>query len=120
MLVETNGKPFTLDQLKFIAAFEEVDGFELFAASLFFGISHVLEWGTVRTQIEANEFHDALAADDIAAVVADDVDDLLCEVLQFAFLLDIASVPSVDDAYEVASIVVGSTTDTALCTTHSE
>ena len=58
----------------------------------------VMFWngGAVGTQVEADELHDALAAHDVAAVVADDVDDLLREVLQLACLLYVARVPGVD------------------------
>ena len=106
--------------LKFVATLKEIDSLELLAASLFFSIGHVLEWCAVGTEVEADKLHDALTAHDVAAVVADDIDDILCKVLQLTCLLEVTGIPCVDDAHEVATIVVGSSTDATLCTTHGE
>ena len=41
----------------------------------------VLERGAVGAKVQANKFHDALAAHDVAAEMADDVNDLLRVIL---------------------------------------
>ena len=106
--------------LKLIAALKEVDGLQLLAAGSLLFVGHVLERRAVGTEVQPDELHDALAAHDVTAVVADDVDDLLREILQFASLLEVTGIPSVDDAHEVAAVVVGGATDTALCAAHGE
>ena len=56
---------------------EEANGFELFFELLFLLGCDVLEGRSIGSEVEADEFHDAFAADDVAAEMADDVDDLL-------------------------------------------
>ena len=67
---------------KLIAVLEEAYRVELLLQLFFLFGSNVLEGRAVGAEVEADEFHDALAADDVAAEMADDVDDLLRIVLQ--------------------------------------
>ena len=79
-------------------------------------VGHVAERDTVGSEVQPDEFHDALAADDVAAVVADDVDHRLREVLLFTGGLQIAPLPGFDDADQLAAVVVRRAADTALRT----
>ena len=64
-----------------VAAVEKVDGFEFLAQLCLLVVGDVLERSAVRPEVEADELHDTLAAHDVAAEVANDVDDVLCIVL---------------------------------------
>lgn len=106
--------------LKLVATLEEVDSFQLFLHCLLLLIGHVAEWSTVWTQIEAHQLHDTLTTNDVTTVVADDVDNLLSEVLLLTGSLDVAVLPSLDDAYQLLTVVVGCTADATLCTALSQ
>ena len=106
--------------LLFIAVVEEIDGFEFLAQLHFLLGSDVLEGSAVGAEVEADELHDALAADDVAAEVADDVDDILGVVLQGASLLEVAFFPSTEDACQAAPVVVRGAADASLSATHSQ
>ncbi len=41
----------------------------------------VLEGSSVRSEVESNQFHDALAAHDVSAEMTDNIDDLLRIIL---------------------------------------
>ena len=60
----------------------------------FFFVCHILERSTVLTQIQSDELHDSFTTYDIAAVMANHVDYILREVLQFACLFDVTSFPA--------------------------
>ena len=47
-------------------------------------VGHVLEGRAVLSQVQTDELHDALTAHDVAAEVANHVDNVLCKVLEFA------------------------------------
>lgn len=101
-----------------VAVVEEVDGFQLAFHLPFFLVGHVLEGRAVAPEVETDEFHDALARHDVAAIVADDVDDVLCIVLQPPCLVDMAAVESVLDAFQAASVVVARAADATLRASH--
>ena len=60
---------------------EETYLFQFFAELSFFFESDVLEGCAVGTKVETYQLHDTFAAHDVAAEMADDVDDLLRIVL---------------------------------------
>ena len=60
-----------------VTTLEEVDSLQLLTHCSLLFVGHVLEGSAVLAKVKAYEFHDALATDDVAAVVADDIDDLL-------------------------------------------
>ena len=99
---------------------EEVDGFEFLAQLHFLLVGDVLERCAVGAEVEADKLHDTLAADDVAAEVADDVDDVLSVVLQGTCLLEVTLLPSLDDASEATAIIVGRATNSALCAAHGQ
>lgn len=47
-------------------------------------VGHVLEGRAVLSQVQTDELHDALTAHDVAAEVANHVDNVLGKVLEFA------------------------------------
>ena len=69
--------PFFYLLLEFITTLEEIDCLKFLAHCSLLFVGHVLEWCAVLAKVKAYEFHDALAAYDVAAVVANDIDDLL-------------------------------------------
>ena len=99
---------------------EEVNGFEFLAQLHFLFVGDVLEGCAVGAEVETDKLHDALAADDVASEVADDVDDVLSIVLQGTCLLEVAGSPSLLNAYEATAIIVGRATDATLSATHGE
>ena len=99
---------------------EEVDGFEFFAKLHFLLGRNVLEGCAVGAEVKSDELHDALSAHDIATEVNDDVDDILCVVLQFASLLEVACRPCFLYGYEATAVVVGGASNAPLCTAHGE
>ena len=80
----------------------------------------VLERGAVGAKVQANKFHDALAANDVAAEVTDDVYNLLTVVLQSTCRLQIAAVPGLYDAHQILAVIVGGSSDSTLCSAHSQ
>ena len=67
--------------LKLVAVLEESNLLQLLFKLYFFLGCNVLERRTVGTKIQTNQLHDALASHNVAAEVADDVDNLLAVVL---------------------------------------
>ena len=63
--------------LELVAALEEVDSLQFLAHCSLLLVGHVLERSAVLSQVKTNEFHYALATNDVATIVTDDVDDLL-------------------------------------------
>ena len=56
--------------------------FVQFLSKLFlFFLSYVLEGRSVRSEVETNQLHDALTTHNVAAEMADDIDDLLRIIL---------------------------------------
>ena len=93
--------------LELVGTLEESDSLKFLLHLSLFLIGHVAEWSTVWTQIEAHQFHDALAAHDITTVVTDNVDDLLSKVLLLACCLDITVLPSLNDTHQFLTVIVG-------------
>lgn len=81
-----------LNEITFI---EEVDCLEFLLHVCLLLVCHIVKRCAVLSEIETDQLHDALAAYDIAAVVADNIDYLLCKVLQLACLLDITCLPGI-------------------------
>ena len=84
----------------------------------FFSDTH--EGHAVRTEIKTDELHDTLAPHDVAAEIADDINDVLCEVLELTRLFEIAFLPCFENAGEATTIVVGGATNATLCTAHGQ
>jgi len=103
-----------------VAALEESDLFKLLLHFGFFVRRHVAERRAVRSEVQTDEFHDALAADDVSAEAADHVDDFLGEVLELARLFDVAGVPGVDYRGQAASVVVRGAADAAARAAHRQ
>ena len=66
---------------KLVTMLEEANLVEFLLELNLFLWRDVLEWSSVRSEVEANQLHDALAAHDVAAEMADDVNDLLRVIL---------------------------------------
>ena len=79
-----------------------------------------MERCAVRAEVETDKFHDALAAHDVAAEVANHVDYVLRIVLQFPRPLEVARRPGVENAREAAAVVVCRAANAALRTAHGE
>lgn len=99
-----------------VAALEEADLLQFALHRSLLLVGHVAERNPVLAQIQSDELHDPLAADDVAPVVADDVDDRLREVLFFARRLQVTALPGLDDPHQFATVVVRRTADAALRT----
>ena len=102
-----------------VAAAKEVDLFQLLLHASFFFIRHIVEGRSVLPKVQADELHDTLPPDDVPTEVADHIDHLLGKVLQLACLLNVTTLPSIKDPDEATTVVVGGTSDPALCTSHS-
>ena len=63
--------------LKFIATLKEVNSLKFLTHCSFFLVCHILERSAVLAKVKTNELHYTLSADDVSAIVADDIDDLL-------------------------------------------
>ena len=63
--------------LKPITPLEETNLLEFFLHTCFLFIGHVLEGNTVRSEVETEQFHDALTAYDVTTEVTDNIDHCL-------------------------------------------
>ena len=68
-LVVSSSKPIT--------PLEETNLLEFFLHTCFLFIGHVLEGNTVRSEVETEQFHDALTAYDVTTEVTDNIDHCL-------------------------------------------
>ena len=109
----TTARPNNLEN---IATGEEFDLLQLGLHGSLFLIGKVAPGHPVGAQVQADQLHDALAAHDIAPEIADDIDDLLREILQFAGLLQVSGSPGLADGHLLTAVVVGGSADTALGT----
>ena len=100
--------------LEFITSFKEVNCFQFFLHGSFFFIGHILERSAVLTQIQPNQFHNAFATDNIAAIMADNIDYFLCKVLTFAGQFQVSGFPCFNDAYQFFTVIIGCSTDTTV------
>ena len=66
-----------VDNLKPIAPLEETNLLEFFLHTCFLFIGHVLEGNTVWSEVETEQFHDALTAYDVTTEVTDNIDHCL-------------------------------------------
>ena len=111
---------FSIHSLETIATLKEMDRLQLPLQLHLLLVGHIAERDPVGTEVQADELHDPLAAHDIAAEVADHVDDLLREVLQFAGLLQVTRRPGFANGDLLAAVVVGRSADAALGTAHRQ
>ena len=71
-------------ELELVTTLEEVDCLQFGTHGILLLLGEVLKGSAVGTEVQAYEFHVALAAHDDATEMADDIDNLLREVLQIA------------------------------------